>query len=93
LFVIVGVGSQLQNAKTNGTLPTSRSGLATLAVLLYCRDGVLAPPSLLRCALTVKQERAFDRAFALQVGDWGYAEQWSRAGPHALVKVSYSWHA
>ena len=57
--------TQLRKALESGAA-LDRCTLTSYALLVYCRDGVLAPPSLLRRMMQVKQERACDRAFGLQ---------------------------
>ena len=57
--------TQLRKALDSDT-PLDRCALTSYALMVYCRDGVLAPPSLMRRMMQVKQERACDRAFGLQ---------------------------
>ena len=57
---------QLQNLIDQGTAPASASSRTAYTVLVYCKDGVMAPPSVLRRLLAARQQRACDRAVGLQ---------------------------
>ena len=56
----------LGRAVRAGNAPTDRASLTAMALLVYCQCGALAVPSHLQAVLQARQDRAWDRAAALQ---------------------------